>query len=137
MKNLKLCAFIAVSVLVASCSSDDSPSTSGELNGKWYNKETRVMGQTIPYDDHEACGKDYIQFNSNGTGKSVDVYNCEEFSEDFTFTRTGNSVTVFFGGESSTAQIVELSATTFKVKTTYDYDDDGDEEPVIEVYTRN
>ncbi|NMH25719.1 lipocalin-like domain-containing protein [Flavobacterium solisilvae] len=137
MKVLKLSAVIATSILVFSCSSDDGPSTSGELTGKWYNKEYKVAGQTIPYDDHEECGKDYIQFNSNGTGRSVDVWDCEEDSENFTYTKTSNSITITMGGESATAQIVELSSSTLRVKVNYDFDGDGDDESVIEVYTRS
>ena len=137
MKVLKLSAVIATSVLVFSCSSDDGPTTSGDLIGKWYNKEYKVAGATIPYDDHEECGKDYVQFNSNGTGKWVDVWDCVEEADNFTYTKSGNSITVTIGSESSTAQIVELSSSTLKVKTTYDFDDDGDDESVIEVYSRN
>ncbi|MEO5776339.1 MAG: lipocalin family protein [Flavobacterium sp.] len=136
MKKIKLIALAILSGLAFSCSSDDGPSTSGEFTGKWYFKETRVGGETIPYDDHEVCGKDYIQFNADGTGKSVDVYNCAEFDEIFTYTRNGNNITLTFGGEPSTVQITELSSTTLKVKSTYDYDGDGDEEQVIEVLTR-
>lgn len=137
MKNLKLGAFIAVSVLVASCSSDDGATTSGELTGKWYYKEYRVAGQTIPYDDHEACGKDYVQFNANGTAANVDVWDCAEDAAPFTYTRSGNTITATSDGVSSTAQIIELSTTTLKVKVSYDFDGDGDDESVIEVYTRS
>lgn len=136
MKVLKLSAILATSLFVFSCSSDDEPTTSGELTGKWYFKEVRVQGQTIPYDDHEECGKDYIQFNANGTGANVDVYNCVEDSAPYTYTRSGNNITITSDGQSDTVQITELSSTTLKVKSTYDYDDDGDEEQVIEVLTR-
>ena len=137
MKILKLSIVVALTTLAFSCSSDDGPSTSGELTGKWYYKEYKVAGQTIPYDDHEACGKDYIQFNTNGTGANVDVWDCEDDIAPFTYTRTGNSITVSSDGFSDTAQITELSSTTLKIKVVYDFYDDGDEQTVIEVYTRN
>lgn len=137
MKILKLSAVIALSALAFSCSSDDGASTSGELTGKWYFKETRVEGETIPYDDHEECGKDYIQFNTNGTGANVDVFNCTEDVAPYTYTRSGNNITITSDGQSDIVQITELSSTILKVKSTYDFDDDGDDETVIEVFTRN
>lgn len=137
MKTLRLTAFIVALIFATSCSSDDGATTSGELTGKWYYKEYKVAGATIPYDDHEACGKDYIQFNTNGTGANVDVWNCEEDAAPFTYTRSGNNITITSDGESDTAQIIELSTTTLKVKISYDFDDDGDDESVIEVYTRS
>lgn len=138
MKRFNLFAFAALSGVLFSCSSDDSSATtSGELTGKWYYKEYRVAGETIPYDDHEECGKDYVQFNDNGTGASVDVWDCVDDIAPFTYTKTGNSITVSSDGESNTARILELSATTLKVKVTYDFDGDGDDESVIEVYTRS
>ncbi len=138
MKTLRLSAFIAVSIFAASCSSDDdSATTSGELTGKWYYKEYKVAGETIPYDDHEACGKDYIQLNADGTGSNVDVWDCVEDAAPFTYTRSGNNVTITSDGVSDTGQITELSSTTLKVKISYDFDGDGDDESVTEVYTRS
>ncbi len=137
MRTLRFSAFIAIAVLAASCSSDDGPTTSGELIGKWYNKETRVSGQTFPYEDHEACGKDYLEFNADGTGAFVDIYECNPYAEPFTYTRSGNLVTVSNASILETATIIELSETTLRVKLRYDYDGDGDEEDVIEVYTKS
>jgi hypothetical protein len=138
MKKIKLIAMTVLSGLVFSCSSsDDGATTSGELTGKWYYKEYKVAGETIPYDDHEACGKDYIQFNADGTGLNVDVWDCTEDVALFTYTRSGNNITATSDGQSDTAKITELSSTTLKVKVTYDFDGDGDDESVIEVYTRS
>ena len=95
------------------------------------------MGETIPYDDHEACGKDYLQFNTDGSGAFVDVYECNEFADGFAYTRTGNTITVTDGTTTEAGKIIELSDTTLKVKLRYDYDGDEDEEDVIEVYTRS
>ena len=122
MKKIKLMVMVVLSGLTVSCS-DDGPSTSGELIGKWYFKETRVEGETIPYDGHEDCGKDYIQFNSNesGSGRSVDVFNCEEFDETFSFIRSGNNITLFYGGGGGdpdlTSRITELSSNSPSSKT--------------------
>ena len=136
MKTLKLSTILAASFLVFSCSSDDSSTTSGELLGKWYFKEYKALGQTIPYDDHEECGKDYIQFNANGTGANVDVFNCVDDVALYTYTRSGNNITITSDGQSDTVQITELSSATFKFKTIYDFDDDGDDDYVVIVFTR-
>ncbi|MBF6641546.1 lipocalin family protein [Flavobacterium sp. J49] len=137
MKKLSLFSLAILSIFTISCSSDDSPTTSGDLIGKWYFKEYKVAGQTIPYDDHEECGKDYIQFNANGTGANVDVWDCVEDIALFNYTRSGNNITVTSDGESDTVQITELSSTTLKIKTISDFDDDGDNETVLIIFTRN
>lgn len=137
MKKFNLLALAILSSFVFSCSSDDSATTSGELTGKWYFKEYKVQGQTIPYDDHEECGKDYIQFNNNGTGANVDVWDCVEDIASFTYTRSGNNLSITSDGETDTVGITELSSTTLKIKTTSDFDDDGDDETVIIVLTKN
>lgn len=137
MKKIKLGTLAILSGFVFSCSSnDDGATTSGELTGKWYYKEYKVFGETIPYGGHEACGKDYIQLNADGTGANVDVFSCVEDPAPFTYTRSGNNVTITSDGVTDTGQITELSSTTLKVKRNYDFDGDGDDESVIEVYTR-
>lgn len=136
MKNVKFIAMALVAGLTCSCSSSDDADTSGELTGKWYYKEYKVFGETIPYDDHEACGKDYIQFNADGTGANVDIWDCVPDAAAYTYTRSGNTISVTSDGETDTAKIIELTATTLKVKRRYDFDGDENEEDVIEVYTR-
>lgn len=136
MKNIKFITMALVAGLAFSCSSSDDADTSGELIGKWYYKEYKVFGETIPYDDHEACGKDYIQFNADGTGANVDIWDCVPDAAPYTYTRSGNTITITSDGESDTAQIIELSDTTLKAKRHYDFDEDGDDETVIEIYTR-
>jgi hypothetical protein len=137
MKKFNLLALAILSSFAISCSSDDGPSTSGDLIGKWYFKEYKVQGQTIPYDDHEDCGKDYIQFNANGTGANVDVWNCVEDIASFTYTRSSNNLAVTSDGVTDIVQITELSSANLKIKTTFDFDDDGDDETVIIVLTKN
>ena len=137
MKRISLLTLAILSSFVISCSSDDGPSTSGELTGKWYFKEYRVFGQTIPYDDHEECGKDYLQFNADGTGANVDVWDCVEDVASFEYTRSGNNLTITSDGVTDVVQITELTSTKLRVKTTSDFDDDGDDETVIIVLTKN
>lgn len=137
MKKISLLSLAILSSFAISCSSDDGPSTSGDLIGKWYFKEYRVFGQTIPYDDHEACGKDYIQFNADGTGANVDVWDCAEDVASFDYTRSGNNLTITSDGASDTVQITELTSARLKIKTTSDFNDDGNDETVIIVLTKN
>jgi hypothetical protein len=137
MKKFNVLFLAILSAYATSCSSDDSPTTSGDILGKWYFKEYKVQGQTIPYDDHEECGKDYIQFNADGTGANVDVWNCELDIAPFTYTKSGNSLTVTSDGVTDIVSITELSSSNLKIKTISDFDDDGDDETVIIVLTKN
>lgn len=137
MKKVCVLSLLIFSAFAISCSSEDGPSTSGDLTGKWYFKEYKVQGQTIPYDDHEACGRDYIQFNADGTGANVDVWDCVEDIAPFSYTKSGNNLTITSDGVSDIVRITELSSANLKIKTTSDFDDDGDDETVIIVLTKN
>lgn len=137
MKVLKTFGMLLTAITVISCSSSDDPTTSGELVGKWYYKEYRAGGETYPYEDHEPCGKDYVQFNADGTGVNVDVWDCELDAAPFSYTRSGNSISITSDGETDTVQIVELSSTTLQVTYNDDFDEDGDNDTVIEVFTKN
>lgn len=137
MRQIKLFGAALALCFISSCSSDDGPSTSGELTGKWLNKETIFAGQTIPYEnDNPSCGKDYLQLNADLTAKWVWFTDCNESSDAFTYTRSGNTLKAMYDGEEEDAQIIELTATTLKLKSTYDYDDDGRDDVVIEVFQR-
>ena len=133
-------AFVMLSALamLAACSDDDDSPDYGKLTRKWYNVSERVGGETIPYDDHEVCGKDYLEFFDNGTGRFVDVFACEPTASDemeFSWTRSGNKITVSGMGITQQVTIHKLSATTLEIKSRYDWDDDGDDDTVIERYT--
>lgn len=145
MKKLKFAAMAVLGAgLMFSCSSDDdagSGGTSGELLGKWYNHSYRVGGATIPYDDHEMCDgqlrKDYLEILTATTGRFVDVWNCVEESDAFTYTRSGNMITVTDGDFVQTATITVLTSSTLELEVNYDFEGDGTPETVTEVYTRN
>lgn len=104
MKKLICLAFVAL----AACSGiDDAPTpvqtppqTNGNIYGKWYYKDSVVAGNIFPYDDHEPCGKDYIEFYDVNMVKSVDVWDCvEEIDFVGTFTKNGNQLTIGDGSE--------------------------------------
>ncbi|MCW4468174.1 lipocalin family protein [Flavobacterium sp. MFBS3-15] len=131
--------------LFASCSDDDS--SSGSINPdnllkKWYYVSVNANGETELWDDHEACGKDYIEFSSGGVLTNVDVYGCDgntPLTDVFNaaYTVNGNKITATAGGETQTVTIKKLTASELKVAYTTDYDGDGDEETVTETYSSN
>lgn len=124
-----------------SCSDDDSPPVvpvpADSIYGKWYYKETNINGTVIPYNDHEPCGKDYIEFYDVNKVKSIDVWDCEEEIDWMaTFIKTGNIITINDGEISRDVEIIELSQNILRYKYEYDGDEDGDEETYIETFDR-
>lgn len=81
--------------------------------------------------------KDYVEMLTATTGRFVDVWNCVEESDAFTYTRSGNSITITDGDFVETATITVLTSDTLELQVTYDFDGDGTEETVTEVYTRH
>jgi len=70
---MKKIILILIIVCVSSCSKDDDndSQSSQSIYGKWYYKETLIDNTTYPYDDHEPCGKDYIEFYDTNKIKGV------------------------------------------------------------------
>lgn len=137
-------AFLILGVvgLLASCSKDDDNKSIdvSKLTRKWYSVSERVNGETYPYDDHEVCGKDYVEFMANGTGRFVDVFACEPTATDefeFDWSRSGNKLVVTSLGVTQEATVVTLNDNTFELKLRYDYDGDGEDDTVYERYTSN
>lgn len=93
--------------------------------GKWYYKETKVNGNVIPYQDHEACGKDYIEFYYTNKIKSVDIWDCEEDVDwTGTFSKDKNFITFNILGQERMVEVMELSEHVFSY--VYDVDETGD-----------
>ncbi|HEX8562746.1 MAG TPA: lipocalin family protein [Flavobacterium sp.] len=152
MKNSLFCAALAGLFLVSCSKEDDNDDENGNDNGngngnnnpietsdltkRWYFVSDEVGGVTFPYDDHEACGKDYIEFLSGGIGREVDIWDCEEEVYPFAWDLDEDVLTLSDGGtESAQATIINLSVTILEIETVFDYDDDGDEEIVIQKFT--
>ena len=136
---MKKILFLFVSTLVlglTSCSKDDdSSSSSTGLEGRWeYSQEGAIVGgQEVlaPYEHECSSQKDYTEFLAGGVMK--DYYfdtNCTQDLSQGTWTKSGNSLAVNFGGEIATAEIVTLNATTLKVKIVFSG------ETFIQVFTR-
>lgn len=132
MKKLLTLGFAAL--FLASCSNDDGDSSyeASQLQKKWYFVSTTIAGQTFPYDDHEACGKDYIEFLSNMTYRTVDVWECEEYAETGSWSLMDGNMLMVDGDE---ATIKSLNATNMTLTLKYDYDDDGDIDTITEKLT--
>ncbi len=127
-------------MLAFSCSSDDSDSLDySKLTRKWYNVSEKVDGETYAYDDHETCGKDYIEFMDTGMGRVVDVFGCDggvqTDESEFAWVREGKVVTVSSFGFSNEGTITKLNSNTLQFKVVYDWDGDGEDDEVIETYT--
>lgn len=137
MKNKLL--FLGLAALtLTSCSNDDDNSASidtTELTKKWYQSATVVGGVTFPYDDHEACGKDYIEFVPGGVLRDVDVWDCDEDVYLMAWELNGNEITLTDGSQTAVGTIQKLTASEFHVHTEYDYDGDGDMDSIVEKYT--
>lgn len=121
---------LAVPVIFTSCSgNDDDNNQQVSIVGKWANIDFVIDGISEPYDDHEACGKDYIEFKSDNTYIAIDVLNCEEIQDEFgTYLVNGSSITV---GNEFSGEITQLTATRLSLKTIEDYDGDGTLDEVV------
>lgn len=112
------------------------------LQGKWYFVSTSINGETELYDDHEPCGKDYLEFLPNNVIKQVDVWDCDgnnPVSSEYeaTYTTSGNKITLGVEGQSNTVTVQKLTNSELEVTYKEDWDEDGNEETIIERMSRN
>jgi hypothetical protein len=135
----KLLSLAMAAALLMSCSDDDGPSVNmDELTGqKWYYNSYKVAGQTIPYDDNETCGKDYLEFFANGVVNDVDIWDCEPYVDSAAYNVTGKTITIIMDGDMITGTIKELTSKKLIIEDTFDYDGDGTDEKVQVIYTYN
>jgi hypothetical protein len=139
MKNLKslVLLFLVATVSLVSCNKDEDDATPAvSFEGKWQYLKTGVIvnSQEVlsDYDHTSGCTKDYVEFLSAGVFKDHSFFgtSCDEDIFTGTWSKNGSMVTVTADGDSSTAEILELTSTTLKVK----YSDAGI--VYVEVYTR-
>lgn len=119
MKKIKFTLLSVFAVLfLVSCGSDDNGGIdTSKLLGKWYYHSFVVEGMTYPYNDHEDCGKDYLDFLENGIVKNVDIWECEEDVETAHYSVSGNKINIIFEEEESAEWIVKtLNNTTLVVE---------------------
>ncbi|PZR19022.1 MAG: hypothetical protein DI539_15395 [Flavobacterium psychrophilum] len=71
----KIIALSFAFVVLAACSSDDSPSSTQNYSqlilGKWYFVESTYDGIAVPYEHDCPANRDYEEFTSDGVGKYV------------------------------------------------------------------
>lgn len=134
MKNRILQAAVCLIFLSTSCTKDDdNTSTNGVtvkkelLVGKWYFVDQVINGERIPYDDHEDCGRDYVEFKEDGTIWQMDVWDCEEYYEH-TGVYSISDGQLHLNGE--TVKVIELNSSKFSITGEEDYDEDGEMDEV-------
>ncbi len=135
MKKLIL---LLITFTIIGCSKDDNQSPqNNSIYGKWYHKEIVVNNIVFPYDDHEPCGKDYLEFYDQNKIRSIDVWACEEDIDWIgTFEKNNSNLTIFNGTESRTVEIIELNESNLVYQYYYDDDNNGTNEHYIEKFTR-
>lgn len=136
MKKLTLLVIVLITL---SCSKDDEQhvQTEQSIYGKWYHKEIVVNNVTTPYDDHEPCGKDYLEFYDQNKIKSIDVWSCVEETDWIgTFIKSNNNLTISNGSEIRNVEIIELNENSLIYKYDFDDNNDGINEHYIEKFTR-
>ena len=129
MKKIsKLLTIAFATTLLFSCSNDDdNGNNQADIVGKWAFYNEVVNGQTIPYDDHETCGKDYIEFKNDNTFEVVDIWDCEVYVDDEgSYSINGNTLTIM----GLSMEISQLTDTQLSLNYSEDYDGDGDLEEV-------
>ncbi|NDI99502.1 hypothetical protein GWA97_10495 [Flavobacterium sp. LaA7.5] len=143
--KIKLFAFAIVAMLFASCSDDDVEVVvdTENLTQKWYNSYYIVNGETIGH-ENETCNNvikyDYIEFI---TGEAQDIYktvesvNCTFITTEGSYTLNGRQLTVTLGDVTETFTIKELTEDKLDIESQYDFDGDGEEDNVREVYAKN
>lgn len=141
-KQVLFLAFLSFGLFTACDTDDDSPEETQQINtnlvGIWYIDDMIVEGEEIPYNDHEDCGKDYVEFNEDGTYRQIDIWGCEEdVDAEGTYTANENTISLTLTGrEMVVMDIVTLNSEELLVEGMEDYDEDGEEEVVQQRFTR-
>lgn len=141
-KQFLLLAFLGLGLFAACDSDDDTAEEEQEINqellGIWYIDAMIVEGEEIPYNDHEDCGKDYVEFNEDGTYRQIDIWGCrEDVDAEGVYTANENTISLTLTGSDMVAlDIVILNSEELLVEGMEDFDEDGEEEVVQQRFTR-
>lgn len=140
MKQLKLTmALLAAGLMMVSCNKDDDGGSEGTLEGKWIYSKSGGMASghevLTDWDHTEGCNKDYVEFVEGGVYNDVYYWeDCEEDKWETTWTREGNTITVGTGEAAETGEIINLTGSELKLKSTYE--EGGVNVDYITVFTR-
>ncbi|RYJ37210.1 lipocalin family protein [Flavobacterium anhuiense] len=127
MKKLSILfvSILTLGLTAVSCSSDDDKD-GGSIEGKWEvtHQGAILNGQEViqPYDS-EGCEIPSMTFTNDG--KFIDITSeywdskCSTYTEDGTWKKDGNTLTLKYSDEEVKWEISELSSSTLKVKMTY------------------
>lgn len=133
--NVLFLSLLALGTIV-SCNNDDDNDSSATIEGKWQiTQEGESLTTLTPAENDGSCGLDIVEFFQGGVYK-VDGFDYEDsecipYTDGGTWTKKDNSVTIKdTDGESTVYEILELTNSTLKVKST---DVEG---TWIEVYTK-
>lgn len=136
MKKTFIFGALALGSVMLSCSNDEESFDPSLLNRKWYHDKTKTLSFVYPYDGHETCGKDYIEFRADGSMLDVDVLNCESVTDNYTYTLSNKTISIrYLGNLQGSADIASLSASRLVLRTIGDYNGDGQAELIEEFYT--
>lgn len=113
-----------------SCSSDDDSNSIGSVIGKWnfgtlkYSLNGQFVSEEAYDDDEPGCEKDYLEIFSNGTAVNGDYFgsDCELYSDETTYTRNGNTLTINTGETEETAQIIQANSNRMVLRYTEVYE---------------
>jgi len=126
-KLIILFVFALVTILnFTSCSSDNESSSSSSIVGKWnFSKfSTTFNGVTSPemdYDGNESgCPKDYVEFKTGGVFNEGDYTGSTCVLDQLagTWVQSGSTITLTEGTDVVTVQVVSVTSSTLKVKST-------------------
>jgi hypothetical protein len=129
----------AIAIALVSCSKDDpapTPLPAATIDGKWYPRDTVIDGVVYQYDDHEACGKDYIEFYGGNRVRSVDILDCEPNIEFEGLYSLYTNLLAINDGVDAFGGTVTLTYTTLVFSYAMDENEDGVNEQHVETYDR-
>lgn len=144
MKNQFVYIFlIFAGSLINSCGPDtatpelEMPFT-GELTGRWYPGKSIIKGNPYPYEGHEECAKNYIEFGNKGEYREVTILNCQEIMNRLaTFIIVGPQLYIQYSPTMSKELFIKkLTSTHLELISTDDYFGDGILQEVITYYSK-
>jgi hypothetical protein len=122
---MKIFFYLVLSILIlVSCSKEDAVPTIdvSKLTKKWYPEAEIFLGETFPYEGHEECGKDFIEFFADGTYVDVDIFNCEASIGRSTWDLNGDNLNLNNPDLYDGMRITKLTDTVLEITGLADYE---------------